>query len=216
MTDTVPAIEHATPERGPLEIRSAPVETLDVSFPRRRIELIVMPFEQEAIVEHRGKLVVEVVSAGAFQGVENRRRPPRAFRDHDRRQVFGHAAALEERAGIGLVADIECSRTPLGDETLTLAADGTLDASAGFNVLRGGEKWNMDRTRRRLTRLWLDHVALTAAPAYPGAEILNVRHAPLPAGMVGNLRQDPGGPIHTPRKDAALARLAALGYDPSQ
>ena len=102
-----------------------------------------------------------------------------------------------------------------------------MDASAGFNVLRGGEKWSTDRSRRRLTRLWLDHIALTAAPAYEGAMVLDVRSANLgdrfdvakavhAAAAMNDVPASNPAATPTPRKDAVLARLASMGYDPAK
>lgn len=211
------------PQRGPLEVRAV-AETLDVDFPERRIRLIVMPYNQQAVVAYRGRPILETCQPGAFEGIEKRHRAPRAFRDHDRRAVFGHAAAFDGTDQRGLIADIEVSPTPLGDETLTLAQAGDLDASAGFNVLRDGERWTSDRQQRTLTKLWLDHIALTADPAYPGAHVLDVRHA---EALDGGLLLDAGGPISlsapevrmelpaerlslTPVKDGVLTTVAEL------
>jgi HK97 family phage prohead protease len=206
MTTIEVATTREVPQRGPLEFRH--VGTIgEVSFPHRRITLVVMPYEQEALVEYRGRLIKEICTAGAYEGLEHRSKPPRAFRDHDRKAIFGHAATLHPESSEGLVAELEVFETPLGDETLALAKAGGIDASAGFNVLHGGERWSPDRSSRRLTRLWLDHIAMTAEPAYPGARVLDVRHA---------VEADLSPRSPTPRKDELLAKLRALGYDPSQ
>lgn len=211
--------ETELPQRGPLELRAV-TETLDVDFPERRIRLVVMPYEQETVVAYRGRPVIEVCAPGAFEGIEKRHRLPRAFRDHDRRAVFGHASSLDGAHPHGLIADIEVSPTPLGDETLTLAQAGDLDASAGFNVMRGGEQWTSDRQRRRLTKLWLDHIALTADPAYPGAQVLDVREAETEMPISFNIQSagisvpemrmelPPERVSSTPVKDGILARVA--------
>jgi hypothetical protein len=82
---------------------------------------------------------------------------------------------------------VRISRTDLCEDTLVLADDGILKASAGFTLLRqnggtgqvkpGAEVWET-RSRRRLNHLWLDHVALTPQPAYREAKVLAVRNAP--------------------------------------
>ena len=49
----------------------------------------------------------------------------------------------------GLVAELRIAKTALGDETLTLADEEILDASAGFLPMPDGEQWE-SRARRRL------------------------------------------------------------------
>ena len=75
----------------------------------------------------------------------------------------------------GLVAELQIAKTAEGDETLALADEGLLNASAGFGVPDGGETWP-ERSLRRLTRLWLDHIAMIPDPAYEGTDVLAVRH----------------------------------------
>ena len=74
----------------------------------------------------------------------------------------------------GLIARLKIAKTELGDETLELAADDCLDASAGYLPMPGGEKW-LNRSRVQMTKCWLGHVALTPDPAYTGARVLSVR-----------------------------------------
>lgn len=192
-------VEQSTPPE--LEYRSA--QPIDVSWPRRTIELIVMPYEQETTVLHRGRPVVEVCDRHAWDGIERRANRVRANRDHDVTRTVGRALAFHPSREVGLVAELRIAQTPLGDETLTLAADEILDASAGFLPMADGEVWE-SRDRRRLTRCWLGHIALTPDPAYEGANVLDVRggagHAEAPAGT------------STPVLDAILAARLAEQY----
>jgi len=160
----------ATP---PIEIRSAP-EPVDVSISERLIELIVMPYETPALVHHKGRMIEEICSVGAFDGIERQTNRVRVNRDHERQRTVGRAVRFYPRDPQGLLAHVRIARTPLGDETLALASDGCLDASAGFGVEPDGERWEA-RDRRRLTRLFLDHIALTPDPAYVDANVLAVR-----------------------------------------
>jgi HK97 family phage prohead protease len=158
-----------------LEFRAAP--TLgEVDFPSRTIELVVMPYEQETLVEYRGRMVGEICTRGAFSGLERRPNRVKVNRDHDVNRSVGCARSFHPNREDGLVAEVKIARTPLGDETLALAADGVLDASAAFGVMRDGEVWE-NRNRRRLNRLWLGHIALVPDPAYDGANVLAVREA---------------------------------------
>ena len=163
---------------GELRFRKATVS--DVSFPERTIELVVMPYEEETLVEHKGKMIREIIARGAFEGIQRRTSRIKVNRDHDERRVVGRAVALHPSRDEGLVAELRISNTPLGDETLTLADDGVLDASAGYLPMPGGEKW-LTRSSVRILKGWLGHIAMVPEPAYEGARVLAVRHKGEPA-----------------------------------
>jgi Escherichia/Staphylococcus phage prohead protease len=174
-----------------IETRAATIA--EVSYPKRMIELIVMPYERETTVARAGREWVEIVSRGAFDGVQRRTGDISVNRGHDLEfGVVGKTLALHPSREEGLIAEVRISRTDLGEETLVLADDGILKASAGFSVLRENgssgpvkkqaEVWET-RARRRLNHLWLDHVALTPQPAYREAEVLAVRNASEPAAV---------------------------------
>jgi Escherichia/Staphylococcus phage prohead protease len=169
-----------------LEIRAAALA--DVSYPKRMIELIVMPYERETEVGYQGRRITEIVSHGAFDGIQRRAAEVRVNRDHDERRPIGRTLALHPSRQDGLVAEVKISRTELGEETLILADDGILDASAGFRLLeeegqvrKDAEVWE-SRDRRRLNHLFLHHIAMTPDPAYPDARVLAVRNAQEPPG----------------------------------
>ena len=124
-----------------IEIRAS--QLADVSFPKRMIELIVMPYATETQGAVKGKMVGEIVSRGAFDGIEKRAGQIRANRDHSWERPVGKHIGLHTSRKEGLVADIRISGTPLGEETLTLCDDGLLDASAGFKLVRrpDGDVW---------------------------------------------------------------------------
>lgn len=190
----------------PLEIRSKEhgVEVVGVSFPDRTIELVVMPYEHPATIHEPGRSYEEVVSRGAFDGVEARAGRVRANRDHDVTRTIGRVVAFHPSRQDGLVAELRVANTDLGTETLNLADEGCLDASAGFSLMRdkdgkvvpGAEVWE-SRSRRRLNRLWLGHVALTPEPAYETAKVLSVRSE----GVTGPHRH---GSAATPNRDRIL------------
>ena len=161
------------PPRAPVEHRAA--EVVAVSFPERTIEIVVMPYEREAVVKHEGRIVREVCSRGAYDGIERRANRVRVNRDHDVTRTVGRAVAFHPSREVGLVADLKIARTDLGEETLALADEGLLDASAGFAPMPGGVKWE-GRSLRRLTKVWLAHIAMTPDPAYVDAQVLAVRH----------------------------------------
>lgn len=160
---------------GQLEYRTA--TPIGVSFPDRIIELVVMPYEQDAPVDYQGRLITEICSRGAFDGIERRANRVRVNRDHDITRTVGRAIAFHPSREDGLVAELRIAQTELGDETLTLADEQILDASAGFLPMPGGVNWE-NRSRRRLNKVWLGHIAMTPDPAYLGAGVLAVRAAP--------------------------------------
>jgi HK97 family phage prohead protease len=157
-----------------IEIRKVADQQLGVSFPKRQIELVVMPYEVEAQVVHRGRMIREIVSRGAFEGIDATRRRIVVNREHVLDKVVGKAIRFHPSREEGLVAELRIAPTEQGDETLALADEGLLDASAGFGVPDGGETWP-ERGLRRLSRLWLDHIAMTHSPAYQGTNVLAVR-----------------------------------------
>jgi HK97 family phage prohead protease len=162
------------PEYPDLWMRTA--QLVDVSFPERTIELVVMPYESPTMVEYAGRLCSETICRGAFDGIERRANRVRVNRDHNLERTVGRAVALYPSRDEGLVAEIRIAKTELGEETLQLAADGCLDASAGFRPMDGGLEWD-DRNAYRITKGWLGHIAMTPDPAYEGAKVLAVRTA---------------------------------------
>jgi len=171
---------------GELEFRSS--QLVDVNFPKRTIELIVMPYESEGTASYRGRMITEICSRGAYAGVEQRTRQIKVNRGHLTDMAVGRTIALHPSRQEGLVAELRISRTELGEETLILADDGVLDASASFGLLRdkqtgrvvpNAEVWET-RDRRRLNHLFLDHIAMVPDPAYPDARVLAVRSSQPP------------------------------------
>jgi HK97 family phage prohead protease len=155
-------------------IRTA--QLVDVSFQERTIELIVVPYDTPALVPYQGRMVHESICRGAFDGIERRANRVRVNREHERMQTVGRAVAFHPSRDEGLVSEIKIAKTPLGDDTLELAADGCLDASAGFLPMNGGMRW-LGRTAYEVTKGWLGHIAMTSEPAYEGAQVLAVRSA---------------------------------------
>jgi hypothetical protein len=173
-----------------LEIRSA--ELTSVRYADRVIELVVVPWESDAMVPHEGRMIRERFTRGAFAGLERRANRIRVNRDHQAERTVGRALTFHDRDE-GLIAEVRIAQTALGEETLELANEGALDASAGFLPMPGGESWHERRTLRRITKAWLGHIALTPDPAYLDARVLAVRTAePVPAGIA---------PVATPLLD---------------
>lgn len=180
-------------------------EVVDVSFPKRTIELVVIPYDVPAQVPHPTQPasmppVYEVISRGAFDGIERRPNRVKANREHQELFTFGRARALYPSRENGLVADIQVADTDLGRETLQLAADGCLDASAGFTVKRGDWHWETRGQQYRVDTAWLRHISLVSEGAYgEAAGVLAVRAQPALAPVEG---------IRTPTPNADRLRAA--------
>jgi len=167
-----------------VEIRSGDgYHVADVNFPKRLVTVVAMPYERPTEIIDRGRVFTEVVSRGAFDGIEKRTSKIRANRDHSWDKPVGKITGLHSSRKDGLVAEVKISQTTLGTETLELCEDDILSASAGFGLLRrddgrvwdDAEVWERNRTVRRLNRLFLDHVAFVPNPAYPDATVIDVR-----------------------------------------
>lgn len=184
--------------RPPVEYREAAVVGIKPS--ERIVEMVVVPYDEEAVVEYRGELWEESFQRGAFDGIETRSDPIRANRDHDKTRIVGQAVAFHPSREEGFVSEVRIAPTPLGDETLTLAEEGMLSLSAGFGV-RGSDQV-LNRPKRIIKRAFLDHIAFVASPAYAGAKVLAVRERDDvdAAGMP---------PLDTPNIDEVVAWLQA-------
>jgi HK97 family phage prohead protease len=158
------------------ELWQRTAEVVGVSFPQRTIELIVIPYERETVVPYEGRMCTEIISRGAFDGIERRANRIRVNRDHKLERTVGRAVALHPSRDEGLISVVRIAKTELGDETLTLAEDDCLDASAGFLPMAGGMQW-LTRSAYRINKAWLGHIALTPEPAYEEARVLAVRSA---------------------------------------
>jgi HK97 family phage prohead protease len=191
----VSQVEPSGPRREGVEIRSAQIQSVD--YAERIIELIVIPYDEETVVEYRGKMIRESVEPGAFVGIETRGDHVTANREHDYARTFGKAVEYQHEQA-GLVARVHVSETPLGDETLRLADDGVLKGSAGMVVRRSDQV--VKNGLRRIKRGFLDHIALVPNPAYRGAGVLAVRQ-----GQPSQVVEEVDPP--TPKLDAWLARL---------
>lgn len=175
----------------------------DVRFGAREIDLLVVPYNEETVVEYRGGLIIESVLPGAFAGLESVPQRVTVNRDHDRARPVGLATAVVTDAPEGLISTVRISPTALGDETLQLVADDVLRPSVGMDVHPRDQRWSERNRRRQVTRAFLNHIALLPQQAYLGAKALALRAAPETTGDAGLWT-----PPATPRIDAALDLIA--------
>lgn len=174
-------------------------ETLDVRHPERLIDLIAVPYDEDTRVLHRGRYITESIAPGSFAGVD--RGPINVNRAHDRERPIGRTVGVHPNDPRGLRLELRIAKTTAGDEVLELAADELLGPSIGFAPLPGGEHYLDAGRRRRITKAFVDHVAMTGDPAYEGARVLAVRTA------------DPAGERPaTPLLDKILAELHTGDY----
>lgn len=152
--------------------------TIDaVSYPRRLVTVVAMPYETDAfITEEDGRQFWERFSRNAFNGVEQRTAGIYACRDHNRERPVGKAHKLHPRRPEGLVAEIKIAPTPIGEETLVLAGEGVLATSLSFGVKPGGDEWSERGQRRVVNTAYPRHIAFVTEPAYEDARVLSVRH----------------------------------------
>jgi phage head maturation protease len=176
------SIRAASENRAPIESRAAVVDSVD--FPQRIIEVLAVPYEEEAIVEYRGELWRESFERGAFDGIEKRPNRVKAFRDHVSGQhmrgtstsgLVGRVVAFAPDRQEGLLGHVKIARTPLGDETLALADEGVLGVSVGFGVRGSDQVLNRAEQIRRIRRAYVDHLAFPDNGAYEGAQVIDVR-----------------------------------------
>lgn len=169
------AEDQTMPERpkAPVELRSATVA--DMNYGQRLVTVIVAPYEQPTPVMWQGEVWTEQFERSAWDGIEKRPNRVRANRAHDRKLTCGKAMKFFPNRAEGLVAEIRMAQTPLGDETLELAREDCLSVSAGFAALPKDQLIDRSERTRRIRTAYLDHISFVEDPAYPGAEILEVR-----------------------------------------
>lgn len=155
-----------------VDVRAA--TATDINATSRIITVIAAPYEQETTVIFRGQPWTEVFTRGAFAGLDADTARVRVNRGHDKQRTVGKVIRFDPDNRAGLIAEIRIARTPLGDETLALAAEDMLSASVGFGVHPGGERLDHRTRTRRVTAAWLDHIGLVEQPAYPGAGVIAV------------------------------------------
>jgi phage head maturation protease len=175
------AVDDETP-RAPIEFRNSTVA--GVNFAQRLIDVVVVPYEESALVEYRGELWNESFERGSFDGIEKRPNRVRANRDHDDRRLVGKAVRFHPSRTEGLVSEVRISQTSLGDETLALADDEVLSVSVGFAARGKDQVFDRRAMTRRIKRAFADHISFTPVgqQAYAGAGVLAVRHSLQPAG----------------------------------
>jgi HK97 family phage prohead protease len=182
--------------------RSATPE--DVRFERREIDVLAVPYDTPTSVQdYDGSHYVETIAPGAFAGIATRANRIKVLRDHRPERAIGKCLRIDADRADGLHATMHITRTPLGDETLALAADGVLDVSIGFSPR--GDAWSTDRSKVTRTSCWLHEVSFVPMPAYETATVLAVRQQPAAVEMAAARSA-------TPRLDEITGWMAQMRY----
>jgi uncharacterized protein len=136
----------------------------------------LLPWEVEARVVDRGRLVTETFQRGALDGTDPAQVPLTATHPRDAGTLpIGVTLSIDNRSDAAW-GEWRVSDTHLGNEVLALARDGVpLGLSVGFAEVPGGSRWSPDRQRVARTRALLDHVAIVRVPAFAGAGVVGVR-----------------------------------------
>jgi phage head maturation protease len=101
----------------------------DVDTSKRQIDLIAVPWDQEATVYWRDDWWTEVFTRGAFKDIESRAGEVRVNREHTKGRTVGRIDAFDPSHPNGLWARVKVVKGPTGDEVLNLAEDDMISAS---------------------------------------------------------------------------------------
>lgn len=173
-----------------LIIRSS--EITDVDPKLRLIDLIAVPYDEEADVIWRGEDWRESFDRSAFLGIEEHAGRVRVNREHVKGDTVGKVVSLTPSDPVGLRAMVKIAKSARGDDTLALAEEDMISASVGYRVRRPADVRFHPRTRvRRVMRAFLDHLGLVESPAYAGAQVLAVRDDDTPAEVLSPLPATP-------------------------
>lgn len=154
--------------------RRSTVVAEDVSFAHRIIDVIAVPWGEEAEIVWRGQAWREVFERGAFnEAIQNSVRIP-VNREHVRGDTIGRIRTMADEPR-GLLASVKVAKTERGDETLQLASEGMLGASVGYFLRKLSDVMLDKRSMtRRVRRAFLEHLSMVESPAYVGAETVAV------------------------------------------
>jgi HK97 family phage prohead protease len=156
--------------------RSGAAVLEDVDFKERIIDVIAVPWDQEAEIHWRNEIWREVFERKAFnEAVQKSVRIP-VNREHIRGDTVGRIVNMDASDARGLLASVRVARTPRGDDTLQLASEGMLGGSIGYFVRKPSDV-ALDRRSmlRRVRRAFLEHLSMVESPAFAGAETVAVR-----------------------------------------
>lgn len=189
--------------RPPMEQRSA-VAIGEVNQRKREVEVIAVPYDEEAVVPYRGEMWKESFQRGAFEGIQSRNGRVMVNREHTVGDTVGKVSEWWPERSEGLVGVVKVVKSNRGDETLALAEEGMVGASVQFGAWMRDVLHNRSAMTRRVLRAFVDHLSFVEQPAYVGATVLGVR-ATDGVRLAADL-----DPLNTPALDDLVEFLAAL------
>jgi phage head maturation protease len=180
--------------------RSSPAVLEDVNFKDRTIEVIAVPWDEEAEIVWRGETWKESFEPYALDEAAKEKARVPVNRQHNRADTVGRIVRIDPKVHQrGALASVKVARTPRGDETLQLASEGMLGASVGYFVRKMSDVLVLRRSMtRRVQRAFLDHLSMVEDPAYKGAETVAVHDLWTPHPEAGKR------PLATPALDEFL------------
>lgn len=192
-------------------------DAVEVRPKQRQIELLAVPYNTPAVALDFGQRYEESIAPDAFKVEKRRPNQVKILRDHEVIRLIGSLTSVHPNRDDGLHVIGKVAPTALGDESLALAENGDLHVSIGFIPDPAFDEWNPDRTAvvRHSCVLW--EVSLVPFPAYDGADILAVRHAPeattstatpVVIDVTTSSTSATPGPVGTPNLDQVRAWLA--------
>lgn len=157
-----------------IEVRSSTLTAVDT--PKRLIDLIAVPYEEETEVPWRGEIWNEVFDRSAFDGIEDHAGRVMVNKEHRKGSTIGKVVRFDPKSENGLLTRVKVAKTQLGDETLALAEEEMISPSIGFYIKSYNDvRLNRRSKVRRILRAFVDHLAMVEQPAYAGARVLSVR-----------------------------------------
>ena len=114
-----------------VEVRTAPLLSVEPDPRRRVIELIAVPYDDWTPVEYQGRMIEESVAPGAFGGVDKRadRERLKVYLEHDPTSWVGIVEKLYPSDPAGLRAELKIRTNSL--QVLDDAAEGMLSGLIG-------------------------------------------------------------------------------------
>jgi HK97 family phage prohead protease len=186
-----------------VEMRSSTIADVDVR--QRLIDVVAVPWEEEAEVVWQGDVWREVFQRGAFDGIEEHAGRVRVNREHTKGQTVGKVVKFTN-ADAGLLARTKIAKTPLGEETLALADEDAISASVGYRIGKPSDVQVNRRVKmRRVMRAFMDHLSMVESPAFAGAQVLSVRAEPSGLQVVEQKLRPPTPALDEAMNDAIFA-----------
>lgn len=151
----------------------------DVDRKLRLIDLIAVPWDQEAQVWWRDDIWTEVFRRGAFDGIESRSGEIRVNREHIVGNTVGKIVEFDTGHADGLFARVKVVKGPRGDEVLDLAEEDMISPSVGYRAQKPTDvRLDKGLRHREVLNAFLDHLGMVEDPAFKGARVLAVRGEP--------------------------------------